>query len=60
MKYQKIKIEWAAGFLPHQGAKAQGMGYEAEKAPTIRVFDTGGVLIKYSELPENNRSSDGK
>lgn len=43
MKYQKIKIEWAAGFLPHQGAKAQGMGYEAEKAPTIRVFDTGGA-----------------
>ena len=25
-----------AGFLPNQGTKAHGMGYEIEKAPTLR------------------------
>lgn len=40
------KIKWAAGFLPKQGEKASSLGYQVEKAPCIRTFDTGGVLIK--------------
>lgn len=42
----ETKIEWSAGFLPRQGSKAQGLGWQEEKAACLRTFDTGGVLIK--------------
>ena len=40
------KVEWSAGFLPRQGSKAQGLGWQEEKAACLRTFDTGGVLVK--------------
>ena len=39
------EIELAAGFLPRNGSKAQGIGYQEERAATLRVADMG-VLIK--------------
>ena len=36
MKQQNY-IHLAAGFLPGQGSKAQGLGYEVEMAPTLRA-----------------------
>jgi len=33
----------AAGFLPDQGSKAEGMGYEKEVSPTLRQSKTPGV-----------------
>lgn len=32
----------SAGFLPRQGSKAQGLGWQKEKAACLRTFDTGG------------------
>ena len=32
------------GFKPDQGAKAQGMGFEEEKAPTLSTCNNAGVL----------------
>ena len=58
MKDQTNK--WCAGFLPKQGVTAQGIGWEVEKAPTIRCFDTGGVLVKVNELPRDNGTTDGE
>ena len=50
------EIEWSAGFLPRQGSKAQGLGWQEEKAACLRTFDTGGVLIvkrrKRNDIPK--------
>lgn len=40
------EVEWSAGFLPRQGSKAQGLGWQEEKAACLRTFDTGGVIVK--------------
>ena len=40
------EIEWSAGFLPRQGSKAQGLGWQEEKAACLRTFDTGGAIVK--------------
>ena len=37
---------WCAGFLPSQGVKARGIGYEVEMAPTLRCGFIPGVLIR--------------
>lgn len=42
----ETKIEWSAGFLPWQGSKAQGLGWQEEKAACLRTFDTGGGIDK--------------
>ena len=39
-------IEWSAGFLPRQGSATKGIGFQEEKAPCIRTFEMGGVLVK--------------
>ena len=44
------KIEWAAGFLPQNGSKALGIGYQEGKAATLRVADMGAVLIKKKDM----------
>lgn len=36
------KHTMSAGFLPSQGSKANGIGFELEKSPTLRPFDMGG------------------
>ena len=38
------EVKWSAGFLPRQGSKAQGLGWQEEKAACLRTFDTGGGL----------------
>lgn len=46
----------AFGFLPQQGAKAQGMGFEKEKCPTLRTGANAGVLMScagYSNYQES-------
>ena len=42
---EELKILLSAGFLPRQGSKAQGIGWQEEKAACLRTFDTGGVLL---------------
>ena len=42
----------AYGFKPEQGSKAQGLGYEEERSPTLNTSSScggGGVLISYQE-----------
>lgn len=41
-----LKEQKAAGFLYTQGAKAHGLGYENEKAPTLMTSGSGAVLIE--------------
>lgn len=36
---------WCAGFLPDQGYKARGVGYEVEISPTLRCGFVPGVII---------------
>lgn len=58
------KIKWAAGFLPKQGEKASSLGYQVEKAPCIRTFDTGGgvnqIDISIKDRMLNTRSASGQ
>ena len=55
---EELKILRSAGFLPRQGSKAQGLGWQEEKAACLRTFDTGGVLIvkrrKRNDIPKED------
>ena len=55
---EELKILLSAGFLPRQGSKAQGLGWQEEKAACLRTFDTGGVLIvkqrKRNDIPKED------
>lgn len=60
-----LKEQKAAGFLYTQGAKAHGLGYENEKAPTLMTSGSGAVFIeKKNVIPlrdevTRNKSSNG-
>ena len=41
-------VAFAAGFKPSQGAKAQGLGYEDEMAPTLLAGQEPGVVCVYN------------
>ena len=55
---EELEILLSAGFLPRQGSKAQGLGWQEEKAACLRTFDTGGVLIvkrrKRNDVPKED------
>ena len=42
------------GFKPNQGAKAQGMGYQEEIAPTLNTTMNAGVCFKILENHPND------
>ncbi len=44
--YNQRDENWCAGFLPSQGYKAGGVGYEVEMSPTLRCGFIPGVLIR--------------
>lgn len=50
------QVEWAAGFLPQNGSKAMGIGWQEERAATLRVADMGAVLIRNSERSDEELS----
>lgn len=51
-------VLWSAGFSPKAGSKAQGIGWQEEKAACLRTFNTGGVLIvkrrKRNDVPKED------
>lgn len=49
------KITRSAGFLPRQGSKAQGIGFEWEIAPTMRTVDTGGGINNQEKICRKQR-----
>jgi len=44
--YNQRVESWCAGFLPSQGVKARGIGYEVQKSPTLRCGFIPRVLIR--------------
>ena len=45
---------FAAGFCPEQSAKTRGIGYEAERSPTLRGGVIPAVVIKGSKNEPNS------
>ena len=50
-------VERSAGFCPEQSEKTRGIGYEEEKAPTLRAGVTPGVVSCYSVDQGGGKSS---
>lgn len=46
LRYNQEDKSWCAGFLPSQGYKARGIGYEVVMSPTLRCGFIPGVLIR--------------
>ena len=47
------------GFLPNQGVKAQGMGFEEEKSPTLRTGAVVGVVMSVIGFDNQTGQSEG-